>query len=440
MKFREAKVAIKRSKSPEDIRQARETIKNLGDEHHLPFEFPVASELLEVYLARKSLPFKKQMSARTYLSADGKVSYDAYAIGEVHNPTYVFGISADNKHSTTRGLETPSFKDVVANAPIEQPSITNIIHVKDTGLVVFKAFLHKSLSTMARSNIPRASALYDERRAESETTQLGVLRDIFKNSADIYVPKVLGRTHSVIAMEYIQGEDISEMTLKRFLSKQDFLTIADVLATIHTEFAKNSANVKGKFDVPEEHTANSIVSFEKRTSKFSNEHKTSSLYPEIFQRFTSLIERARQVIADNHDTYHDYPDLIYGDFKDENLIKMPDGRIALIDPTICAGRHSMDIAKFARSVLFKNPRAYARNFQDFLKRYQDQTNTTVNERGVANMLGIDMLNIMRSYLLIPEKQVLVFPPVVRNVRQHARYYLDFIDGVFANNLQLELEH
>ena len=56
------------------------------------------------------------------------------------------------------------------------------------------------------------------------------------------------------------------------------------------------------------------------------------------------------------------------------------------------------------------------------------------------MLGIDMLNIMRSYLLIPEKQVLVFPPVVRNVRQHARYYLDFIDGVFANNLQLELEH
>ena len=64
----------------------------------------------------------------------------------------------------------------------------------------------------------------------------------------------------------------------------------------------------------------------------------------------------------------------------------------------------------------------------------------VNQREVANMLGIDMLNIMRSYLLIPEKQVLVFPPVVRNVRQHAKYYLDFIDEVFANNLQLELEH
>ena len=98
-----------------------------------------------------------------------------------------------------------------------------------------------------------------------------------------------------------------------------------------------------------------------------------------------------------------------------------------------------------KSLPFKK-QAYARNFQNFLKRYQDQinvqeqTNTIVNEREVANMLGIDMLNIMRSYLLIPEKQVLVFPPVVRNVRQHAKSYLDFIDEVFTNNLQLELEH
>src|SRR3989338_2136177 len=210
MKFREAKVAIKRSKSPEDIRQARETIKNLGDEHHLPFEFPVASELLEVYLARKSLPFKKQSSARIYLSADGKVYYDAYTIGEVRNPTYVFGISNEGRHAEIKSLETPSFRDVVANAPIEQPSITNIIDVKDTGLVVFKAFLKKSLSTMARSNTPRASALYDEKKAASENTQLELLRDIFKNSADIYVPKVLGHSHSVIAIEYIQGEEISE--------------------------------------------------------------------------------------------------------------------------------------------------------------------------------------------------------------------------------------
>ena len=154
MKFREAKVAIK------GVCKQFQAVLPCIKKHKFFIifflhYFLVASELLEVYLARKSLPFKKQMSARTYLSADGKVSYDAYAIGEVHNPTYVFGISADNKHSTTRGLETPSFKDVVANAPIEQPSITNIIHVKDTGLVVFKAFLHKSLSTMARSNIPR---------------------------------------------------------------------------------------------------------------------------------------------------------------------------------------------------------------------------------------------------------------------------------------------
>ncbi len=241
-------------------------------------------------------------------------------------------------------------------------------------------------------------------------------------------------------MEYIQGEEISELTLKRFLNKQDFLTIADVLSIIHAEFARNAAKIKGKFNIPESHTANSIVSFEKRTSQFHHEHRNSGLRPELFGRFTSLIERAHKIIVENNDTYHDHSDLIYGDFKDENLIKMPDGRIALIDPTICAGRHSMDIAKFARSILFKNPRAYARNFQDFLKRYQEKTGNIINEREVANMLGIDMLNIMRSYLLIPEKQVLVFPPTVRNVRQHAKYYLDFIEGVFASNLQLELEH
>ncbi|MDO8552178.1 MAG: hypothetical protein Q7S01_01460 [bacterium] len=441
MRFKEAKGAIKRSRSIEDIRQARETIKGLDDEHyHLPFEFPVASELLDAYLARKSLPYNKQPNARIYLSADGKVNYDAYTLGEVHDPTYVFGIADESRHAEVNGLQTPQFSDVVASAPIEQPSITNIIHVKNTGLVVFKAFLKKSLSTMARSKIPRANALYDEKRAVSESAQLALLGDIFKNSADVYVPRVLGHSRSVIAMEYIQGEDISELTFKRFLNKHDFLAIADVLATIHIEFARNAEKIKGKFNIPESHTANSVVSFEKRTSQFHHEHRDNGLKQELFDRFTSLIERGRQVIADNHEAYHDYRDLIYGDFKDENLIKMPDGRIALIDPTICAGRNSMDIAKFARSILFKDPTTYTKHFHDFLRRYQEQTDTVVNEREVANMLGIDMLNIMRSYFLIPEKQVLVFPPTVRNVRQHAKYYLDFIDNVFASNLQLELAH
>lgn len=436
IRFREAKEAIGRSRSLGAIRAARQRIANIDEKHQVPFEFPVASELLEVYLAQKSLPYAVHRAARTYLSEDGTLQYDRLQVGKGPHPLNIFGISRKSMDAKTQGLQTPSFAEVVINAEEGQPSVTNIIHVDNVGLVVFKAFLKKPISTMAREGILRMHAEAAKEKALDETKQLHVLSDLFKDNSDVYSPRVLGESLSVVAMEYIQGDDISRRTLRGELKKEDFRKIARVLAIVHKGLAAEADYIREEFEIPEGHTANSIVNFEKKTSEFKETSGSKDFPGSVFSRFTASIDKARRVIQTHR--YHDFPDVIYGDFKDENMIAMPDGRIAILDPVLCSGRKSMDIAKFGRSIVFKDVHTYTQEFQDFLREYERQMETTVDRTEIAHMLGIDMLNIIRGYLLIPESLVPQFPPAVKHVREHIDFYLTMIDQALDGDLGFSL--
>jgi len=430
--FGEAKKAIGRSKSPDEIRRARDAIEHIGDTpYHVPFEFPIASELLEVYLQRKALPYATQKNARTYLSAEGKVQYDSLAVGQDANPTYIFGISAENKHSETRGLQTPTFEEVVAHAPQEQPSVTNIIDVNNYGLVVFKAFLRETTGAMARKGISRSDAQSQEDRAIKEVEQLELLKQVLQGT-DVYSPRVIGRNGAVVAMEYIQGENMSARTLSGQLNEEDFVKVADVLATLHRELPKKADYIRERFEIPKEHTANSVVCFGEKAFRLKKEDRNREIPDNVYERFTSLIQKAHASIVAGG--YGDFTDVIFGDVKDENMILMPDGKIAVLDPVLCAGRNSMDIAKFGRSIIFKKPHIYEQHFGALLKRYRESSQTEVSDREIAQMLGIDMINIMRGYLTIPAQFLTLFPPAVKSVRDRVDFYLSIVERALEGEL------
>ncbi|RJQ33603.1 hypothetical protein C4568_04390 [Candidatus Parcubacteria bacterium] len=431
--YSQAKKALRESRSIDDIKRARETIDSLGTEHRTPFEFPVASDLIEAYLKRKKLPYNTHRKARVYLSPKGDITYDGFEIQTQSHPTYIFGHAADTQTFEKDDLRTPSFDENLASSLTSKPSITNIVNVDGVGLVIFKAFLKTPLGTLARQGKSRFDAEPEEDRAIDEISQVRYLGEIFKNSPLIYAPKVLGRNGAVMAFEYIQGETVSDITYAKRLNKSDFLKIAEVLGQFHDIAAKDQLKTPAHFTVPSDHPGNSLIFFKYRTASLALQGWEKQFSDQnLANRYLALVEKAKGTIANNDYSYSE--DIVYGDFKDENLIFMPDGRVALIDPGLAKGRRSMDIAKFCRGVLFKDQDALLANLDSFLQRYNEVTSQNIYRSEIAHMLGIDMTSIMHAYLTVPPSQVSQFPPMVKNVQDRSAMYFEIAEKALEGTL------
>ncbi len=122
-----------------------------------------------------------------------------------------------------------------------------------------------------------------------------------------------------------------------------------------------------------------------------------------------------------------FKERIWWGFRDENIIATPDDGFEFVDPGLCWGRASMDIAKFCRSILFKTPDIGTRYVGDLICEYEERASCSIPRGEVGNILGIDVLAIMQTYLSIPEESLNQFPPMVRKVQEEADFYLDIVE-------------
>src|SRR3989338_4165083 len=291
-----------------------------------------------------------------------------------------------------------------------------------------------SRRTRGGDDMPRAAAEAADAKADDEVRQLRLLREILKDNPDVYSPKVIGRNKAVVALEYIQGEDVSHLVSEKRLDERMIGKISGVLSGLHASLEAKADYIKREFPIPEWHTANSVVCLEKKTAALSERDRNGDFDAGIFSRFTELVRKSQALIEEMG--YRDFPDAIYGDFKGENMIAMPDGRVAVLDPVLCAGRRSMDIAKFGRSLYFNDPSAYAAHFAEFISAYEEKTHRTVNRSEVAHMLGFDMLNSMRGHLLLPQRAASVFPAPVTHVRDNIMFYLSAVEEALGGSTRL----
>src|SRR3989344_4509438 len=437
--YSKAKDAIKRSKSQDDIRTARSYINELEKgRFEAPRVFPGARELLEAYVARKSLPYELRHSARVYLSQAGKIQYDAVAVGTDRHKTHLFGISENETHMPVQGLQIREFNTVMADAPLDQPSVTNIVHIDDGGLVVYKAFLNKAMAVLSRENKSRWDAEDDTGKAVNEVEQLAVLAKALANNTTLCAPCVLGRSDAVVAIEFMQGDNLGELVSRNAVSAAQYRQIGRGLYELHEALAKTKDGTETQYPSPIWHSANTITFFDSTAVKLSEQNQRALEGLGLLERFLEMRRKAEDVLV-NNSHYRNFSDLIYGDFKDENMIAVPTGKFAIFDPMICMGRRSMDVGGFLRSVLFKNPQAYADHHRHFIEGYTPDHGGPVYEKEIAHMTGIGLLNMLRAFLTIPAESLHHFPPYVNSVRQRNAFYFDFIDGALEGEAAVPIK-
>ena len=437
--YSKAKDAIRRSKSKDDIRAARAHIGNLEEgTFEAPKVFPVARELLEAYLSRKSLAYELRRSARVYLSENGKIQLDAVSVGSGPHRPHIFGLSESQRYASMSDLDALAFKAVLAEASLGQPSVTNIVHVNHGGLVVYKAFLNKAMAVLTREGRSRWDADEDIPKATNEVEQLTVLADALADNGALCSPQVLGRSGGVVAIEFIQGDPLGELISRNSVTKEQYSQIGRGLSELHESFEKMKDSIGSHYPSPPWHSANTITFFDSTAVKLSEQNQRLLEGMGLIDQFLEIRKRAEGVL-ESHAHYRDFSDLIYGDFKDENMIAVPDGKFAIFDPMICMGRKSMDVGGFLRSILFKNPKAYADHHKHFVDGYASSRPDLTDDKEVAHMLGIGLLNMLRAFLTIPEESLHLFPQYVSLVRQRNAFYFDSIEQTLEGELAVAIK-
>lgn len=249
----------------------------------------------------------------------------------------------------------------------------------------------------------------------------------------ISTPKIIGVDGGVIFMEFMQGQILSERTEEDNLNDHDLQLTASSLAEVHA--ALEDAHVELREHLDED--ANVVVNFRKKTIPILDDADFLSLPAAQRAQFESLVRRIEKLLSRNTQ-YEEDENLIFGDWKDENLIHSSPDRLSILDPWICRGRPSMDLAKFGRGLLFKNFRAFKDHFFPFIIAYQASSKREIPYKEIVSMLAIDLINNLRGYLLIQEELIEQFPDFVRNVRQSADIFLGGIIPTLLDEAMTEV--
>jgi len=408
-----------------------------GPSKYLQLRSDVPQEMALAYLRRSGFQMHRTTHARVYSSDQDQQVYEritatrsfdssgkrAPKMIELFLPPYHVPL-----------LDQPSLKlieegEIAALVGDQFLSITNPVTLDPhRGLVAWKLFTDETLATMTRSARSISDLNGSPSKAQNEAEQLAMMRRLAVEIPGLYIPEVYAQAGAVMAMEYVPGELLSEITSRGALGQRHIEAIAAIHAAIHAGL--NAMDSKEPFTAPLGHSANTITAFKRTHEMVSAEDWDCNITADDKERYLQLCDKAGHLLRINPQ-FEDSKETIYGDGKDENIILMPDGRICLLDPTFCEGRVSMDMAKFLRSIVFKHPSTFVQYAETYIRSYESESNSSVDRKELLAMLGCDMLNILRSYITLPTESLTRFPSFIAEVVQHLSTYLDYID-LFLN--------
>ncbi|MFA7681955.1 MAG: aminoglycoside phosphotransferase family protein [Candidatus Peribacteraceae bacterium] len=295
----------------------------------------------------------------------------------------------------------------------QQHSVTNIVLDDGPDNPVVKIVLEKPLGFVARRPAKSQHLALSPQKADREVAVLNIL-----HKRGIRTPQIIDQHGGVIVMEFISGQRLSEKTLDNSINDIDLQITASNLARIHTVLDDAEPELTAYLD----DDANIVVNFNKKTVPVLNDPDFTLLPVEQQEQFADLTERVKALLQRNTQ-YEEATNIVYGDWKDENIIIDSDKKLSVLDPWICRGRPSMDIAKFGRALLFKNIQAFKDHFSTFVDAYQFSSGKEIPCRELLSMLAIDLINNLRSYLLIRQDAIGQFPDFVKDVREHSSIFL-----------------
>lgn len=323
-------------------------------------------------------------------------------------------------HEPASQRAIPSLAELSRKLPQRSLSVTNLIIIDKPQGVVYKGFLKEDYKNLLGQGIQLLDAhgvireeLLSPEKAEKEARDLEVLRKI-----GIRVPDTLAEEGAFLAHQFVAGTDLSAKTESGEISEQDAEKSGKLLAQMHNGLKQCEFSMAHDLTPPSTHSANSVNLFDTRTANTASTSWRQSVDPDLAAQFLRQVGAAR-VMLNSHPTYRDFTDVVYGEAKDENIIVEPNGEFMVIDPFLCRGRFSMDVGKFLSRMAIKNPDAFLRLHKTFLDNYEQERGVPISRVAVAQMMAIDMLNALRSYIPIAAKDLEQIPVFVKTVQQNA---------------------
>ena len=255
----------------------------------------------------------------------------------------------------------------------DTPGKSKVIILKSTGKV-FKTYF-----------IDSNEQIRDVERISQHANQLFFLKDL-----GISVPKniELIENGSAIIMDYANGE-LLETLIKNESSDLKIVLpkLADLLFRTHKLFKKAKVDPSILIDSDElnYHCARNFKFMSLPNYMSLNDSVAGKKLKEIANKVNGILENTLGLL--------DKENIIYGDFKPENIVWESDKEEAtILDPMLAMGKFSCDIGRIISRIMLANPELVNKELKEFIKKIKENYGeATARESQI--MASMDMLNL-----------------------------------------------
>jgi len=246
--------------------------------------------------------------------------------------------------------------------------------------------LADTIVNKVKETIIRKSHLTPDRTASDVQKNIYEIESLnYLESIGIAVPggRTLVDAGAFIQMDLIPGRTLGEIIAKGGDHTHTLYETGKLLRSVHK--AIDSHNLPTTFTVNQADgtiNAQCALNMSKLTLDWLGHYARTQADLPLFD----ILSQARSVL-DSHPEYLLSNDVIYGDFKPDNLI-VDNGTIYCIDPHFSYGRRSCDAAKMIARLYLNNPHSAKEQVTHFLNGYGEVE--YVNE--IYHMAAFDILN------------------------------------------------
>lgn len=237
----------------------------------------------------------------------------------------------------------------------------------------------------------------DTKRVVKHWKQLEFLRD----SSIIVPPKIeLIENSSAIIMDYVEGVSIDTLIKEKSSALSSvFIKLGNLLTNLHKTLSLVSSNkdILIKNEELNYHCARNFQFMSLPNFLALGNGKSEKILKQLAQTANKAIERHPEVLG--------CEDVIYGDFKPENIIwSFQDEKVYLIDPMLALGRRSCDIGKIISRTILADSGVIDNELSEFIKIIRSHYGIKIM-RESQMMAAFDILNFISRMISTRDKRI-----------------------------------
>jgi len=296
-------------------------------------------------------------------------------------------------------------------------SFTTLLSLDRVNCTVIKSYVDKRLTEALQTTYITPSP----EKTIREASMLKLLDELGVN-----VPKITGfnKDKTAFSMIFIPGDPLMEWMDAHQLTDTEIEHVVKLLISVQTKLKSKKDVILNSFPPYPGHTGNVLLFLSETLKRIADKDWASSTDSLLKRKFIEIVDQLKNRI-EAHSKYYQCNDVIYGDFVTRNIIRKPTGSLVLLDPILCIGRRSMDIARFGKSIVVRNIQLFNSKYEIILSTYNELSTHPVLREEVIDMLCIDLLRELSLYLNIPDSQLHRFPVFIKLAsRDNLSLYLD----------------